>query len=138
MGRIAEVRNSNNEIMNQYYYDKLGRLVRENNRKLDKSFVITYDLNGGNGTIESQIKAHDETLTLSSVIPTREGYEFLGWATSASGDVEYIDQDSVKNLTSTNGGTINLYAKWKPLSQMFIWDNGKWHRALRYVYDTSS
>ena len=46
MGRIVEIRNSNNEIMNQYYYDKLGRLIRENNRKLDKSFVITYDLNG--------------------------------------------------------------------------------------------
>ena len=39
--------------------------------------------------------------------------EFAGWATSASGTVAYNNQAQVNNLTTTNGGTFNLYAKWR-------------------------
>ena len=44
---------------------------------------------------------------------TRTGCTFQGWATSASGGVAYTNQQSVSNLTSTAGGTVNLYAVWK-------------------------
>lgn len=37
---------------------------------------------------------------------------FGGWATSSSGSKVYDNKESVKNLTSTNNGTVNLYAKW--------------------------
>ena len=43
---------------------------------------------------------------------TRTGYTFAGWATSSSGAVVYTNQQSVTNLTSTQGATVNLYAKW--------------------------
>ncbi len=103
------------------------------------TYSVKYYGNGAtSGSMADSSHTYDSSKKLSANAFVRKGYEFLGWATSASGDVEYTDQQSVKNLTSTSGGTINLYAKWKPLSQMFIWDNNKWHRALRYVYDTSS
>ncbi len=37
---------------------------------------------------------------------------FNGWATSASGSKAYDNGQSVKNLTTTNNGTVNLYAVW--------------------------
>ena len=43
---------------------------------------------------------------------TRTGYTFAGWATSENGNVVYDDKESVNNLTTTNGGTVNLWAKW--------------------------
>ena len=103
------------------------------------TYSVKYYGNGAtSGSMADSSHTYDSSKKLSANAFVRKGYEFLGWATTASGDIEYTDQQSVKNLTSTNGGTIKLYAKWKPLSQMFIWDNNKWHRALRYVYDTSS
>lgn len=61
-----------------------------------RAFVVTYNYNG-NGSANS-------TATANAV--------FSGWATSASGNKSYDDKQSVKNLTSTAGATVNLYAKW--------------------------
>ncbi len=59
-------------------------------------FIVTYDANGG------------------SCSPTEEirNYTFAGWAETSNGAVKYADKQSVKNLTSTNGATVTLYAKW--------------------------
>ena len=43
---------------------------------------------------------------------TKTNYHFIGWATSAGGDVTYADGASVRNLTATNNGVYDLYAKW--------------------------
>ena len=52
---------------------------------------------------------------------SRIGYEFLGWSTSSTATTAtYTDQKSVSNLTSTNGGTVNLFAVWKPIARMYI------------------
>lgn len=42
---ITEIR-ENDVLVNKYYYDTLNRLIREDNRKLNKSFFFTYDNNG--------------------------------------------------------------------------------------------
>lgn len=42
---ITEVR-ENDVLVNKYYYDTLNRLIREDNRKLNKSFFFAYDNNG--------------------------------------------------------------------------------------------
>lgn len=40
-------------------------------------------------------------------------YTFAGWNTNSSGTgTNYSNSQSVKNITATNGGTVNLYAKW--------------------------
>ncbi len=43
-------------------------------------YSITYDANGGQNAPSSQEKTHGTDITLSSQIPEREGYSFLGWA----------------------------------------------------------
>ena len=49
-----------------------------------KTYTISYNANGGSGAPGSQTKTHGIKMLLSKVEPTRSGYTFLGWATSAS------------------------------------------------------
>ena len=65
-----------------------------------RAFVVTYNYNG-NG----------KSNTTATATAT-----FGGWATSASGSKVYSDKQSVKNLSSTAGATVNLYAKWTDAS----------------------
>lgn len=48
------------------------------------TYTVSYNANGGSGAPSNQTKQHDITLTLSSVKPTRDGYEFAGWGMSAT------------------------------------------------------
>lgn len=99
--------------------------------KLD-SYTVSYNANGGSGAPSSQTKWYNETLKLSSVIPTRERYEFLGWATSQNGSVSY---SAGSNYTSNSG--ITLYAVWKlKASVVTIYDkNGDAHKGVTHFYN---
>lgn len=72
------------------------------------TYTVSYNANGGSGAPSSQTKTYGTDLQLSSTIPTRSGYDFLGWATSSDGDVAYAAGAYYK----TNSA-ITLYAKWK-------------------------
>jgi uncharacterized repeat protein (TIGR02543 family) len=53
------------------------------------TYTVSYNANGGSGAPGNQTKTYGVDLTLSSTIPTRSGYNFLGWATSSGGSVAY-------------------------------------------------
>ena len=72
------------------------------------SYTVTYNANGGSGAPSSQTKWKDQALTLSSTKPTRTGYSFQGWATSASGSVAYA-----AGASYTANAAVTLYAVWK-------------------------
>lgn len=72
------------------------------------SYTVSYNANGGSGAPGSQTKWYGENLTLSTTKPTRTGYTFKGWATSASGGVSYA---SGATYTANSGAT--LYAVWQ-------------------------
>lgn len=72
------------------------------------SYAIKYNANGGSGAPSSQTKWHGTALTLSSTKPTRTGYAFQGWATSASGSVAYA-----AGASYTANAAVTLYAVWK-------------------------
>ena len=43
----------------------------------------------------------------------KSGYTFVGWNTKKNGSGKiYKNKQSIKNLTSKNGGTVTLYAQW--------------------------
>ena len=67
-----------------------------------------------------QTKAFDEKLMISSNKPTRKGYNFAGWSTSANGDVVYQPGAEYKN--DQNGGTVTLYAKWTTWKHTVTYD----------------
>lgn len=84
------------------------------------SYAITYNDNGGSGgpgkvTGESV----DQTITLSSKMPTREGYEFKGWCDKQTAN------ETCSGSTYQPGGTYTLtnsannamlYAMWQSMS----------------------
>lgn len=72
------------------------------------SYTVKYNANGGSGAPSSQTKWKDQALTLSSTKPTRTGYAFQGWATSASGGVAYA-----AGASYTANAAVTLYAVWK-------------------------
>lgn len=77
------------------------------------TYTIKYNGNGNTGgSTASSSHTYGTAKNLTANGFTKTGYTFAGWATSASGSVVYSNQQSVKNLTSTHGGTVNLYAKW--------------------------
>ncbi|MBR2066697.1 MAG: Ig-like domain-containing protein [Solobacterium sp.] len=72
-------------------------------------YSIVFDANGGSGAPSKQTKTKDVTLKLSTDIPTRKGYSFLGWSTSSSATkAEYkAGANYTKNANAT------LYAIWE-------------------------
>lgn len=73
------------------------------------TYPIKYDANGGSGAPANQAKTYGVTLKLSSTVPTRKNYIFLGWGTSASSTT--VSYAAGANYTANAG--ITLYAIWK-------------------------
>lgn len=71
-------------------------------------YTISFDANGGENAPSSQQKTYGVNLILSTTIPTREGYEFIGWGTSASSTAASYSAGG-----SFNGNAdTTLYAIW--------------------------
>ena len=72
---------------------------------------ITYDANGGAGSIANQTIENSGTLTANSF--TRTGYTFAGWAKTPDGEKVYDDGAAV-TATENDKGPVTLYAVWTP------------------------
>ena len=73
------------------------------------TFTITYNANGGTGAPSPQTKESGKALTLSSTKPTRQGYTFLGWATSSGASNAQYNAGS----SFTVDANTTLYAVWR-------------------------
>ena len=73
-----------------------------------KTYTIKYDANGGSNAPNNQTKIEGITLTLSTDEPTREGYDFLGWAEDSNANIA----DYSKGGWYTNNAATTLYAVW--------------------------
>lgn len=73
------------------------------------SYSISYDANGGSGAPSAQTAWYGETLTLSTTVPTRKGYDFLGWATSSTATTATHNPGSGYKFTAAT----KFFAVWK-------------------------
>ncbi len=89
------------------YYRRFGRSVR----LVIESHTITYNANGGEGSVDVLPKytGLDRMLSDGTGL-SREGYIFDGWATSSDGDVVYA-----AGATYSADAAITLYAHWTPV-----------------------
>ncbi len=72
-------------------------------------YAVTYNANGGSNAPSGQTKLYGVTLPLQTAIPTRENYNFLGWATNSSATTPtYKSGDNY-----TNNASVTLYAVWE-------------------------
>ena len=75
------------------------------------TYAVTYNANGGTGAPSATNKTHGTVLYLSRIIPTRSGYLFMGWGTSATTTtVSYSPGQEY-----SNNAALNLYAVWKSM-----------------------
>ena len=72
--------------------------------------TLVFNANGGSGTMGNMSIATDATVALSSNTFTREGYKFVGWATSSGGSAVYSNGGSYKMGTSSS---YTIYACWE-------------------------
>jgi hypothetical protein len=70
----------------------------------DAKFTVTFNANGGTGTMAPQEMSAGEALSANTF--TNEGFQFLGWATSATGGVVYLDGSTSVSFARS------LYAVW--------------------------
>ena len=77
-----------------------------------KTYSVTYNANGGDGAPEPQTKTYGATLVLSDIIPTRVGFQFLGW--SADSGASTATYQAGWNYTANE--TVVLYAIWQAIS----------------------
>jgi uncharacterized repeat protein (TIGR02543 family) len=79
----------------------------------DDSYTVSFDANGGTGTMSGQAIANNASADLTSNTITRTGYTFAGWATTSGGAVAYADGAS---YTMSEEADVTLYAQWTPNS----------------------
>lgn len=95
------------------------------------SYNLTYDANGGSGAPAAESHNYNTTFTLSSTVPTKEGYEFKGWATSDSATT--ADYQPGSSYTMPPGDTI-LYAVWEQLTIVKIYTLDGWKKAMVWIW----
>ena len=83
------------------------------------SYTVSYDANGGTGAPASQVKKYGETLKLRTEIPTRSGYDFLGWAESST----VTSATYLAGATYSENAGITLYAVWRERNYDFSASN---------------
>ena len=70
--------------------------------------VITFDANGGTGTMGTQTVKPNEATALTANSFTRADYDFIGWNTAADGTGKaYADKTNI-----TTNENVTLYAQW--------------------------
>ena len=75
------------------------------------TYTVEFQSGGGTGTMEKQMFQYGTAQNLNANQFEKEHYVFGGWK-STNGRT-FDDQQSVQNLTDTDGATIILTATWK-------------------------
>ena len=95
------------------------------------TYKVSFDANGGKGTMPVQDFTYDVEQLLSKNTFTKANYTFSGWSTAENGVKAYDDQQNVENLTADNKGMVTLYAVWTAKSTVDEFDGA----VQSYTYD---
>lgn len=93
------------------------------------TYNIIYVGNGGTGIPPTQKKTHGTNIQLSDVIPTREGYNFLGWSTTGNNSVVEYNPGDIYDINSD----LTLYALWEAIEGYIPYTNEDY-----FVFDGSA
>lgn len=96
-------------------------------------YTISYNANGGSGAPSSQTKHKAYSIPLSLTVPTRSGYTFKGWSTSAGGSVKYA-----AGATFSTDANTTLYAVWQANTYTITYDSngGGFSTSASVTYNT--
>ena len=80
------------------------------------SYKVLFHGNGANVKDRAQTMTYGKTTVLAANAFKRTGYVFRGWSDSPEGEVVYNNKEKVTSLTAKQGGIVDLYAVWEPIS----------------------
>ena len=115
--KVNNTNSNKNHICYYSYTSGTEKVIDLYAQWIPNSYTINYDKNGADGTktMTTTTCTYDNNCTLNENKFTRTDYSFTGWNTKSDGTgTSYSNSTEVKNLTSTNGATITLYAQWTP------------------------
>ena len=90
------------------------------------TITVTYNANGGQNAPNAQTANMYEWFALRSGVPTRQYYDFLGWATSASATTAQYQPSGNARFTAN----VTLYAVWKKAADVVSTSNGTMGSAM--------
>ena len=100
------------------------------------TYTVTFNANGGEGSMADQSFTYDEKQALAANGFTRTGWRFTGWKL---GNTTYTDGQAVSNLTAEASSIVTLEAQWEhiPYTLKFVVDkSGKvYHTEQKYYGD---
>jgi len=95
----------------------------------EAAYSITYDANAGTRTVTNMPDTNPQTtgavgaeLILSSDVPVRSGYSFLGWDTNSEATEATYAAGGTYPLDQTTVNYVTLYAIWQELPFRVIYD----------------
>lgn len=111
------------------------------------TYTISYNANGGSGTMASTTATYGSTTTISANTFTKSGYSFAGWTTNSDGSDDGYGWTNwsgtwkyVNGQYGISGGKLVLYARWSantytikydanggtgaPADQSFVYNSG--------------
>ena len=90
------------------------------NTKGATMYSVSFDANGGSGSMTSQSYTSGTQQALSENVFTNGTKTFLGWNTAADGTgISYTDEQALTLTSLSNGAQIVLYAVWEEVATLF-------------------
>lgn len=87
------------------------------------TYYLTFDANGGTGSMDSQSVEYDTDAAINKNTFTKAGNNFVGWNTMPDGTGDsYTDGQKILNLTDEDQKVIKLYAQWDTISYEIEYD----------------
>ena len=110
-GRTSDAEPNNTAIAGDYYMSSMGT---EFWAIWDMSMTVTYNANGGSGTIADQnILLSSRNYLSSGNGLSRDGYVLVGWTLSSNSNVLIYGKEAEFTMEESNAGTtLELYALW--------------------------
>ena len=97
---------------------------------------VTFDSNGGTGSMEQQSIENSGTLTTNTM--TRDGYVFAGWNTEADGSGTYYADGATLTATAEDKGPVKLYAQWLSIPTNLSGEFMQKDRKVKLLWNTFS
>ena len=107
------------------------------------NYKVSFNANGGTGTMDEQVFTCGEAKKLSKNKYSRKGYTFIGWNTRKDGKGQsFTENQKVDSLCKEDGEVFELYAMWKGNPYRVIYDgNGAQSgtvKTSKHVYGVES
>ena len=90
--------------------------------KQTTTYSVTFDSNGGVGSIDRQTYQHGTIYNLPVNSMHKDGCSFAGWSTNATSMIHFYDGEAIKDMTAMPSGEVVMRAVWNVNNYTLLYD----------------